>query len=86
MWHPYQFLLHVRFPNHVDVIIAPAGCPESFLDPMCMCTLTILYTCVSGVYMCVCLLISYVVKQWPTYVGQVKISAHVVIKFGLVNI
>lgn len=34
-------------------------------------------------YMCVCLLISYVVKQWPTYVGQAKIKNHVVTKFSL---
>lgn len=33
--------------------------------------------------MCVCLLISYVVKQWPTYVGQAKIKAYVVTRFGL---
>lgn len=33
--------------------------------------------------MCVCLLISYVVKQWPTYVGQAKTEAHMLTKFGL---
>lgn len=33
--------------------------------------------------MCVCLLFSYVVKQWPTYVGQAKTEAPVVSKFGL---
>lgn len=33
--------------------------------------------------MCVCLLISYVVKQWPTYVGQAKIKTRVVTKFGI---
>lgn len=50
---------------------------------VCICKLTILYTCVSGIYMCVCLLFSYVVKQWPTYVGQAKTEAPVVTKFGL---
>lgn len=33
--------------------------------------------------MCVCLLISYVVKQWPTYVEQAETKAHMVTKFGL---
>lgn len=53
MWHPYQFLLHVRFPDHVDVIIAPAGCPESFLDPhVYVYTHHIIYMCLRGVYVC----------------------------------
>lgn len=39
--------------------------------------------CLWDIYMCVCLLISYVVKQWPTYVGQAKIKNHVVTKFSL---
>lgn len=33
--------------------------------------------------MCVCLLISYVVKQWPTYVEQAKSKARVVTQLGL---
>lgn len=33
--------------------------------------------------MCVCLLVSYVVKQWPNSVGQAGSEAPVAIRFGL---
>lgn len=49
---------------------------------VCVCALTVLCTCVSGVCVRVCLLTSYVVKQWPASVGQVQVEAHVGTKFG----
>lgn len=53
MWHLYQFMLHVHFPDHVDVDVAPAGCPKSFLDLyVYVYTHHIIYLCLWGVYVC----------------------------------